>query len=62
MEDIQEISVSGTMDAATANEVGKMVFGRGKFEQIEVAMSHAAGQLRCILRRKREGAQEGRKG
>lgn len=59
MDNIQEISVSGTMDAATAGKIAVIVFGRGNFEQSDVQVSQTTKKV--IFRRKREGANEGRK-
>ena len=57
---VDEISVKGTMDVAAATEIALRVFGRGNYETSEVQV--ISTEKKVIFRRKREGAQEGRKG
>ncbi len=62
MEKVNEISIRGKMDSAVTDEIGRLIFGRGKFEQVQYDILHEENETRVLLRRKREGAQEGRKG
>ena len=57
---LQEISLTGTMDVATANKAATMIFGCGNFERTDIQVGQDSKKV--IYRRKREGAQEGRKG
>ena len=61
MEKVNEISIRGKMDSAVTDEIGRLIFGRGKFEQVQYDILHKENETRVLLRRKREGAQEGRK-
>ena len=61
MEKVNEISIRGKMDSAVTDEIGRLIFGRGKFEHVQYDILHKENETRVLLRRKREGAQEGRK-
>lgn len=56
---VDEISVKGTMDVADAKVLADYVFGRGNYETSDVQVSPT--EKKVIFRRKKEGAQEGRK-
>jgi len=61
MEKVNEISIRGKMDSAVTDEIGRIVFGRGNFEQVQYDSLHNEGETRVLLRRRKQGAQEGRK-